>query len=87
MGRLRSAAWCKSCPEPVFWAGTESGRRLLVNAGPHPDGNLLIVTTDLTGGPVVRVVGVHDRTPDMVLYRPHFATCPNSADYRKGRKP
>jgi len=31
---------CESCDAVVFWARTERGRAMLVDAEPHPEGNL-----------------------------------------------
>ncbi len=73
---------CRSCPASILWATTEKGRSMPVDAEPHPDGNVEI-TYDELGRPHAVV---HGQPPMMVagtLHMPHFATCPNAAEWRR----
>lgn len=72
--------WCRSCGAQIFFARTEKGRRMPIDAEPVAGGNLSLIL-----GPPhlaeVRVVEVDG----MNRYVSHFATCPQSAAHRKGK--
>lgn len=73
-------ARCPQCGSPVLWTVTEAGKRLLVDAEPHPDGNTAVYR-DGTG--TYRSRRPSDELPLMGwerLHKPHVATCP-------GRRP
>jgi len=67
---------CRSCGAPVYWAVTNTGRRMPVDSRPHPDGNLLLVEEK-------GELRVYVRANDGPRYRPHFATCPHSKEWRR----
>lgn len=69
--------FCRSCGAPIRWAKTVDGNRMPVDFDPDPEGNLELRRS---GFDLVAVV-VTPR-PDAVLYRPHFATCPDADEWR-----
>jgi hypothetical protein len=77
------------CGQPIFFALTIPGRRLIpVNATPDPDG-ILAIRHDVTGTYLARVLRDTAPGPDPATerrYTAHFATCRRSAQHRK-RKP
>lgn len=69
---------CRSCDAPIEWAITEKGRRIPLDPGVHPDGNLVI------GGDGIAVYIAPDGlTP---ARRSHFVSCPNAARHRRRRR-
>lgn len=93
-------AKCASCDAPGIWVFTESGKSMLINAEPVPNGNLRLFpskpsSTDPMGRyvpgspPHVRVVtgtlDLLDPDDDGIRYTSHFATCPDAALWRAGR--
>jgi len=71
---------CRSCGATIVWAITDSGKRMPVDAEPDPAGNLSIWES----GEGWRVTVVPEEW-DGLRYRPHFATCPDSESWRRGR--
>jgi len=69
-------ARCRSCGALILWARTEAGRRIPLDAYPHPVGNLVL---DVRAGRV----RVADLRTDDVRYLSHFATCPHASEHRK----
>lgn len=76
------AGLCKSCPAAVFWAETERGRRMLVDADPVYTGSLRI--TQRPGMPPLAVV-----VPAHKRFGVKLNTCSNAAGHRrqKGTRP
>lgn len=73
---MRAAMRCPQCGSPVLWTVTEAGKRLLVDAEPHPEGNAAVYR-DGTG--THRSRRPSDELPLMGwerLHMPHVATCP-----------
>lgn len=78
---------CKSCQARVIWTWTEHGKRMQVDDGPAPNGNVWLETS---GGRIVSaVLGNGDarrrRALGQTLYLAHFATCPNANQHRRRR--
>ena len=73
-------ARCRSCDAPIEWAITVKGSRIPLDPGEDDGGNIIV---DVDG--IAHVVGPGDngRVPRR---RSHFATCPNAAQHRKGRR-
>lgn len=70
---------CRSCGASIIWATTEHGvGRMPVDVEPVAGGNLEL--DELAGHTAVRVVTPE---PDVERYVSHFATCPQSAEWRK----
>ncbi len=73
---------CKSCGARIVWCRTREGKRMPVDAEPHPEGNLVIDANQQA----------HVLTRDELLpgaanrFRSHFATCPHAAGHRKAAK-
>lgn len=90
---------CRSCSARVIWTVTnpelKSGHPMMVDADPHPNGNILLARDPSIehepGKPVpVRATVMRPgqiagaRADGNVLYRSHFATCPHADQWRKG---
>jgi hypothetical protein len=71
---------CRSCGAPVVWCKTADGKRMPVDAGPTPDGNLIV----FAASGEVRSVAAADRpTFAGQLHKSHFASCPQAGKWRK----
>lgn len=77
-----AAALCKSCPAQVFWAETDRGKRMLVDAVPVAKGGNLRVTERDGKAPLATVVAPHLRF-GTTLHISHFATCVNARQHRR----
>lgn len=71
---------CRSCGAAITWTVTSRGKRMPVDAEPHPDGNIRI-RHPLTGGPPQ--ADVVPKGSEASLHRSHFATCPNAGQHRR----
>lgn len=74
------------CRAPIVWAITGSGKRMPVDADPHPDGNVM-----LTGhGDSVVATVVNPNHPPLggwgPLHHSHFTTCPAADRWRTKKK-
>jgi len=67
-------ARCRSCRVPIEWVRTTSGKRIPLDIGEHPGGNIVLVDG------VAHYVSADHDTPRR---RTHFATCPHAADHRR----
>lgn len=85
--RFPVGPFCESprCHDQVVWAHTGKSR-MLVNAQPHPDGNVVLRDTGGTDL-VAQVLTVHQRATKAPgsLHLSHFATCPEAKKFRKAR--
>jgi hypothetical protein len=80
---------CGSCKAPIFWAATENGAKMPIDAEPvdpaHGGGNVTL--TDRPG--MLPLARVHAHAGTLfgvrVVYRSHFVTCPFAARYRRPR--
>jgi hypothetical protein len=82
---------CRSCRARIFFALTEKGRRMPIDAKPTKDGNVQVI--ERSGQtPVARVLGKHplelmrEMHPNRPLYTSHFATCTSAAAHRKRKQ-
>ena len=80
-------AKCRGCGAPIVWLQTENQR--MIPCDPLPVGYReragargKILTRD---GHIVSCDFTNDPTAE-TGYMPHFATCPNAADFKKARK-
>lgn len=81
---------CRSCRAPIWWGRTITGKLIPVDENPVDGGNLIMTgrrVTDRTGRGTVPQVRVETTAPlfdddDGTRYISHFATCPNSDDWR-----
>lgn len=79
---------CRSCHKPVFWATFGSGKSMMVNYEPDPDGNLDVLA-DVHGEPRIQFVEADEvALPGMAVarYVSHFATCVHAKLWRKDSK-
>lgn len=85
------SAHCRSCGAEIFWAVTESGKAMPIDAKPTSTGNLVlrdhtdnVGTVQVLDSPMTvldaKKAGARDDEP---RFTSHFATCPNSASHRK----
>lgn len=70
---------CNGCRAPVVWAVTPAGKSMPVDPDPTDNGNLVLT---LGTPPRVRPPELTD-DPDGPRWVSHFATCPQSEDFRK----
>lgn len=70
---------CLSCGARIFFARTEKGKSMPLDAEPVPDGNIVLrdgVVNYLTGPEM-------DMPTDRPRYKSHYATCPQAGQWRK----
>ena len=79
---------CSSCGAPVTWAvHVDTRRRSPIDADPSEDGNIVFVHEPGMGGdPEYRLLSKAETAEPATAPRfsPHFATCPNAKQHRKG---
>ncbi len=76
---------CKSCGAPIFWARTEAGRAMPVDAEPVADGRVIL--SDRHGTVIARVLRRDEEPPPgAILRRPHHSTCPHRDDWHNAAK-
>lgn len=85
---------CRSCKTPIVWTHTEKGKSMPVDAERAADGNIVL---SMRGErwPVAVYQSKQDietlkrqaatRGEELLLYKSHFATCPNAAAHRSRR--
>lgn len=73
---------CRSCKAPILWTVTVKEKRMPVNAEPSPVGNLVVIMRDGLP-PLARAPDLFD--VGLPRYTSHFANCPQSKGWRKGR--
>lgn len=85
-----TTSYCRTCNAPIEWVITERGKRMPIDANPHPDGRfkkLPRVATEHGMATKVRYLPDAEladaRAGVSALYTSHFATCPDAADHRK----
>jgi hypothetical protein len=79
-------AQCGSCEAPVIWSITEKGKRMPLNAEPSPSGRFRIVGTEINGTVHVHYVKNSELEANTSsLYDSHFASCPESRDWKRSR--
>lgn len=85
LGRLPVQDRCGSCGAPVAWARTATGRGLMVDLDPRPDGNLELTVDEhrRRWAAITRKA----TTTTTLRYVAHFATCPNADQHRRRFRP
>jgi len=79
---------CNGCRRPIKWIRTSAG--FLTPVDPEPVcimtglGQSLFYSDD---GRVLQGCAVSSAESDDVGFVPHWATCPNAADFKRKRKP
>ena len=79
---------CKSCGVRIQWAKTENGKAMPIDLLSSLDGNII---TEYDGSELICRV-LSDEKAKMVrdtgmgmLYKSHFATCPNADKHREAK--
>ena len=72
------SATCRSCGAEIFWAFTEAGKKMPIDAKPVP-GGVFFVTRRADGEYVCHAKDA----PGFVRYSSHFATCPDAQKHRR----
>lgn len=75
-------ATCRSCGAAILWATSPTGKRIPLDANPHPDGT---VQLDAAVARVLKDAELHYARSVAVgptLYLSHFATCPDAKQWR-----
>lgn len=81
---------CSTCRAAIRWVVMATGRRMRIDAEPHPEGNVRVLDdgrAEVLSGAVLdglRRRGIIDGATE--LFRSHFATCPNAAAHRRRGK-
>lgn len=72
-----------SCGAEILFARTAKGKLIPIEVCPAEDGNLLLTITDT--GLEARYITGSEQLPDWKepRYKSHFATCPDSAKWRR----
>jgi hypothetical protein len=79
-------ASCGSCRAEIDWTVTEAGKPMPVDAGEREDGNVLVIPGKRGGRPVLlsrTVTGAELPMPGERRTTSHFATCPDSGQWRE----
>lgn len=81
-------ARCRSCNAAVVWAHTEKGKAMPLDPEPRPDGNIRMQTE---AGEQIAYYDKKSETESLFdtgpRYVSHFATCPESREWRKEGAP
>jgi hypothetical protein len=75
---------CQSCAARIVWTVTERGKRMPVDAEPHPAGNITLIPLP-DGGVTAHVLQKFESAGSAARYRSHFVTCVNASDWRRSR--
>jgi hypothetical protein len=75
---------CRSCGAEIVFARTREGRLMPVDAHPHPAGTVTL-EWDPASGEWRAILGGQP-SPGTPMHRPHFATCPAAAEWRRPRR-
>jgi hypothetical protein len=70
----------------VIWAETEKGKRMPVDEEPNKEGNIILQEYLQEDTPTAVYVGKPDPNPlfdGPLRYMSHFATCPQSGEWRR----
>jgi hypothetical protein len=77
---------CRSCDAAIFWRRHLTSNKMApLNMGPDPTGNI-----ELIGAEEYGIVPVKDREAFLqaggLLFKSHYATCPQAKTWKTGRK-
>jgi hypothetical protein len=76
-------ARCRSCHAPIYWALTERGKRIPLDAVANPKGNMLLEPANETRT-VWRTRAFSPLFDGLQrLYMPHHATCPQGKEWKR----
>jgi len=71
------AAACRSCEREIIWATTAAGKAMPLDASPTEAGTWVVVRGQ------ARRATDEDARLHRPRYTPHWATCPDAADWRQ----
>jgi hypothetical protein len=80
---------CKSCGARIIWARTSLGAKMPIDQLATSDGNAVVVGRVLGESTPIVVVLTRDSLArareqgDLLLYRSHFASCPDAEQWRR----
>lgn len=70
---------CGTCGANIFWAQTENGKPMPIDAEPVANGNIII-----RPALIAHYLAKAEQPPaDVLRYVSHFATCPHAKQHRK----
>lgn len=76
------AADCRSCGQPIIWTVTIRGKRMPVDAEPDVQGNIMLEQST-AGAPPTAVYSKASLLSVDERHTSHFATCPQSDEWRR----
>ena len=84
---MNNTSFCKKCGAPIVWLDTPRGRKLPADAAlraykENPEGKNSVLN-DL--GEVIKCDLHFEGTPTGMGRLPHWATCPNADEFRRGK--
>lgn len=74
---------CRSCHRPVVWGVLANGKKMPIDPEPLRFGGNVEVFDEDEDPPRIVILRKGDPRPEGLLYRSHFASCPNAARHRK----
>ena len=84
MSDVEGQSTCTGCGKPIRWVLTVGGKRMPLDPDPTPEGT--VVRAVLEDGAVRAKVLTGAELPALVTaWRPHWVTCPNSAEFHRRR--
>ncbi len=86
---------CRSCGAEIEWAKTPAGKNIPLDKEPEVDGNILVSMRGIGLAPLaiaqskeqIELLKSQAKASGQlhVLFKSHFATCPDHAKFRKKR--
>ena len=74
-------ARCRSCNAEIRWFNTASGKKIPINVGVSPFGNIRVCDGVAIVLSKLLLAEAYDRAEE--LYVSHYATCPNASEHRR----
>lgn len=75
---------CRSCGAKIIWCtNAETGKKMPLDADPHPEGNVIAWQSGDTAQQMCRVMGKREDVGRRNRYVSHFKTCPEADSWRK----
>lgn len=88
----------QACRAAIFWAVSERGSRMPIDAAESPDGDFYLVREKATGvDDAGTITALHRSSPRVAAdpkrferaprHHPHHYTCPDAGKFRRKKKP
>jgi hypothetical protein len=74
---------CQGCGAAIRFVKTEAGRWMPLEPDPDPEGTVVVGADGLAR---VLTGGLFDEPAEGERYVPHWAKCPKSKDFKRGKK-